>query len=81
MPIERCQRKNEKGWRWGEKGKCYIPSEEGSDEAAKKKAEKQGRAIKSKQYAFDVICEEALEQYGYPLLQINHEVSKSFDTS
>lgn len=48
MPAERCQRKKERGWRWGKTGKCYIPSEEGSDIAAKRAAEKQGRAIKSK---------------------------------
>ena len=47
MPVKRCQRKGEKGWKWGDEGKCYIPSEEGSDAAAKRKAERQGRAIKS----------------------------------
>lgn len=48
MPTKRCQRKGEKGWKWGDEGKCYIPSEEGSDAAAKRKAERQGRAIESK---------------------------------
>lgn len=46
MPVHRCQRKGEKGWQWGNQ-KCFIKSEEGSDEAARKKAEEQGRAIES----------------------------------
>jgi hypothetical protein len=44
MPIEECQRNGEKGWRWPG-GKCYLPSEEGSVEAAKNKARQQGIAI------------------------------------
>ncbi len=81
FPLKRCQRDGSKGWKWGDNGHCYTRKEEGSDEAAKEKARKQGRAIKSKQTAFDVICEESIEQYGFPLVQIQHEVSKSFDNS
>lgn len=44
MPVHRCWRKGERGWQWGSQ-KCYLPSEEGSDEAAREKAEEQGRAI------------------------------------
>lgn len=39
MPIMKCQRNKKKGYKWGRSGKCYT----GKD--AKKKAEKQGRAI------------------------------------
>jgi len=38
MPIERCERNNEQGWRGFPEGKCYLASEEGHDETAKKKA-------------------------------------------
>lgn len=44
MPINECQRNGEQGWQWGEEGKCYLPSEEGSEEAAKKKAIEQAIA-------------------------------------
>lgn len=44
MPIQQCQRNNEEGWQWGEEGKCYLPSEEGSDDAAKEKAIEQALA-------------------------------------
>ena len=47
MPVKRCQRKGEKGWKWGDSGKCYISSEEGSDEKAKQKARKQGQAVQA----------------------------------
>ena len=65
MPVKRCQRNGEKGWRWGKTGKCYIPSEEGSDEDAKKRAEEQGRAIESrrKKNAFLSICQKAVERF------------------
>lgn len=45
MPLKRCQRDKQPGWKWGDKGKCYIASEEGSDDAAKQKALLQGIAI------------------------------------
>jgi len=38
MPIQRCTRQEEQGWQWGDEGTCYLASEEGSDEDAKKKA-------------------------------------------
>lgn len=59
MPVERCQRDGEKGWRWGKRGKCYLPSEEGGEDAAKEKAARQGRAIKRQQ---DAIAIESIEQ-------------------
>jgi hypothetical protein len=64
MPVERCQRDNEKGWRWGKRGKCYLPSEEGSEEAAKEKAARQGRAIKRQQ---DAIATESIQK-AFPQL-------------
>lgn len=45
MPVQRCTRDNEQGWQWGESGKCYLASEEGSDNKAKQKAYLQGAAI------------------------------------
>jgi len=39
MPLKRCQENNQRGWRWGDEGKCYV----GPD--AKEKALQQGRAI------------------------------------
>lgn len=53
MPVERCMRNGENGWRWGETGKCYLPSEEGSDEAAKQKAIDQGIAITIRKHLKD----------------------------
>ena len=50
MPVERCQRDGERGWRWGTSGKCYLPSEEGSDRAAYQKAVKQGQAIEIRRH-------------------------------
>lgn len=53
MPIHRCQRENkqgvlERGWQYGNQ-KCFLPSEEGGDEAAKERALEQGRAIEANQ--------------------------------
>jgi len=43
MPIKRCSSKGRKGYKYGDRGKCYTgPS-------AKAKAAKQGRAIKASQ--------------------------------
>lgn len=39
MPLKRCQINNQKGWKWGDEGKCYV------GEDAKEKALKQGQAI------------------------------------
>ena len=39
MPLQKCQRKNQKGWKYGDSGKCYTGL------GAKEKAKKQGRAI------------------------------------
>lgn len=36
MPIQRCQFKGRKGWKWGRSGKCY---------ASKSRAQRQKRAI------------------------------------
>jgi hypothetical protein len=47
MPVQRCQRDNEEGFQWGDEGKCYLPSEEGGEEAAREKAAEQGRAIEA----------------------------------
>jgi len=49
MPVQECNEDNKKGYKWGEQGKCYT-YESGNDEsknAAKEKAAKQGKAIKS----------------------------------
>jgi len=39
MPLKKCSESGKSGWKWGDKGKCYI----GKD--GKKKALKQGVAI------------------------------------
>ena len=47
MPIKSCQINNERGYKWGDRGKCYAydPSSDISKENAKKKAIAQGVAI------------------------------------
>lgn len=47
MPVKSCQINNEKGYKWGDAGKCYAydPSSEESKNDAKKKAIAQGVAI------------------------------------
>lgn len=45
MPVQRCERNGEQGWQYGNTGKCYLASEEGSDDKAKQKAYLQGAAI------------------------------------
>lgn len=43
MPLMKCTKNGESGWKFGESGKCYV------GENAKEKALEQGRAIKSQQ--------------------------------
>ena len=43
MPMKRCQSKGKKGYKYGSSGKCYTCKD------AKKKALRQGRAIKTSQ--------------------------------
>jgi hypothetical protein len=43
MPIKKCSSDGKKGYKYGEKGKCYT----GKD--SKEKAAKQARAIKASQ--------------------------------
>lgn len=45
MPVQRCTRNGEQGWQYGDSGKCYLASEEGSDDKAKQQAYLQGAAI------------------------------------
>ncbi len=49
MPVQECTLDGKPGFRWGEEGKCYTytPGDEASREAARAKAEKQGRAIEA----------------------------------
>lgn len=49
MPVERCQKDGKPGFRWGKEGECYTytPGNEQSWLAARRKALKQGRAIKA----------------------------------
>jgi len=49
MPIEPCQRNNESGWKCGGSGYCYLPSEEGDEQAAKDAAQRQCDAIHAKE--------------------------------
>lgn len=41
MPLKRCSRDGQEGWKWGDKGYCYIGKN------AKKLALRQARAIKA----------------------------------
>lgn len=43
MPLMRCTKNGKSGWKWGKSGKCYTGP------GAKKKATKQGRAVKASQ--------------------------------
>jgi hypothetical protein len=45
MPVMQCSRNGESGWKWGDAGHCYLPSEEGSEGKAKQKAYLQGVAV------------------------------------
>ena len=44
MPVQRCQKNNKKGWKFGSSGTCYT------GRGAKAKAERQGRAIRASGY-------------------------------
>mgnify|MGYP003564695589 FL=1 len=44
MPVQRCQKNNKKGWKFGKSGTCYT------GRGAKAKAERQGRAIRASGY-------------------------------
>lgn len=43
MPLQRCTLNGRRGWRWGQKGKCYTGPN------ARQRALKQARAIKANQ--------------------------------
>lgn len=45
MPVKKCTRNGEQGYQWGDSGECYLPSEEGGDGQAKRKAILQGYAV------------------------------------
>ena len=47
MPLKRCQKEGNPGWKWGDAGKCYTynPKVLGSEAVAKSKAKKQAAAI------------------------------------
>ena len=49
MPIERATKDGKPGFRFGKSGKIYTytPGDKESRERARKKAEKQGRAVRS----------------------------------
>ena len=49
MPVERAIKDGKPGFRFGKSGKIYIytPRDKESRERARKKAEKQGRAVRS----------------------------------
>jgi hypothetical protein len=56
MPLKRCTKDGKSGWKWGDEGKCYT----GPD--AKKKAAKQGAAIKSNSNIADEWMKELKEK-------------------
>ena len=59
MPVQKCQKGRQPGYRWGEKGKCYtyIKGDNRSQQQAHGRAARQGRAISAVRMA-DVAQEE-----------------------
>lgn len=58
MPVQPCQENGQKGYKWGESGKCYTytPGNEQSRKRAHDKAAKQGRAIQvNKEFSCECI--------------------------
>lgn len=49
MPVQQCKSDGKSGYKWGSSGKCYtyVAGDRRSVKMAKKKAEKQGRAIEA----------------------------------
>lgn len=48
MPVKPCSKNGKKGFKWGNQGFCYV---EGSAESNRRKAARQGQAIKASQTA------------------------------
>lgn len=48
MPLTRCDKDNQKGWKWGASGTCFIGP------MAKAKALNQGRAIEANRRIPDI---------------------------
>lgn len=51
MPVKSCRSGGKPGLKWGDSGKCYTYTAGNTQSrvAARKRAEKQGRAIKGKE--------------------------------
>lgn len=49
MPIQRCQKNNKPGFKWGSSGTCYTytPGDSESRRRAEEKAKEQAQAIES----------------------------------
>ena len=49
MPVQKATKNGRPGYRWGSSGKVYTytPGDEEGRKRAKKKAEKQGQAVRS----------------------------------
>ena len=47
MPLKRCNKSGQSGWKWGDQGTCYVynPDSKQSETIARKKAISQGVAI------------------------------------
>lgn len=69
MPIQSCIEGKMKGWRWGNRGKCYIfpDDDEQASNKAKQQAYLQGTAITKGKMT------EAQEGIGY----ISHNLEKN----
>jgi len=48
MPLKKCTSGGKPGWKWGDNGKCYTYNEGDarSEKNAKRRAIRQGKAIK-----------------------------------
>lgn len=49
MPLLRCRKGNQPGYKWGPQGTCYTynPANPASKRQARRRANKQGRAIEA----------------------------------
>jgi len=52
MPLTKCRIKGQPGYKWGSSGTCYpyTPGDAASRNAARAKAERQGRAIEQSKH-------------------------------
>jgi hypothetical protein len=45
MPLKRCTEAGKRGWKWGDRGKCYTYSTKAQEAVARLKAIRQAAAM------------------------------------